>query len=125
MGSMKIILLGAPRTKKNSQVMIPTRSGRHIPLPSKDYRDYEKSCLRQLGGIKPDFPPPYNVACVFYMPTHRRVDLVNLIEASCDILVAGEVIEDDNSQVIAGHDGSRVDYDKENPRVEITIRSAG
>lgn len=26
-----------------------------------------------------------------------------------------------NSRIVAGHDGSRVLYDKENPRVEITI----
>lgn len=31
------------------------------------------------------------------------------------------VIKDDNSRIVAGHDGSRVLYDKENPRVEITI----
>lgn len=59
--------------------------------------------------------------CLYYMPTRHRVDLVNLLEATCDILVAAGIIEDDNSKVIAGHDGSRVKYDKNNPRVEITL----
>lgn len=64
---------------------------------------------------------PLNMQCVYYMPTRHRVDLVNLLEATCDILVAADVIEDDNCKIIASHDGSRVLYDKTNPRVEITL----
>ena len=48
-------------------------------------------------------------------------DLVGLEQATDDILVHYGVIEDDNSRIVAGHDGSRVRYDKDNPRVEITI----
>ena len=55
------------------------------------------------------------------MPTRHRVDLVNLLEATCDILVKANVIEDDNCKIIAMHDGSYVTYDKNNPRVEITL----
>ena len=55
------------------------------------------------------------------MPTRHRVDLVNLLEATCDILVAGHVIADDNSKIIVSHDGSRVLYDKVNPRAEIFL----
>lgn len=51
----------------------------------------------------------------------RKVDLANLIEATCDILVKAGVLADDNSHIVAAHDGSRVDYDKKNPRVEIWI----
>lgn len=120
----EITLKGSPRTKKNSQVIIPTKSGKHIPLPSKDFRDYEKSCVKQLQGIESVTEHPVNVACVYYMPTHRRVDLTNLLEATDDILVMAGILEDDNSQVIASHDGSRVLYDKENPRVEIIITEA-
>jgi hypothetical protein len=36
-------------------------------------------------------------------------------------LVKGRVLEDDNSQVVYGHDGSRVRSDRDNPRVEIEI----
>ena len=56
------------------------------------------------------------------MPTKHRVDLVNLLEATCDILVKVNVLEDDNSNIIISHDGSRVLYDKDNPRVEIEIQ---
>lgn len=62
-----------------------------------------------------------NVRCVYYMATRRKVDLANLIEATCDILVKAKVLADDNSQIVAAHDGSRVCYDKKNPRAEIWI----
>ena len=55
------------------------------------------------------------------MKTARRVDLTNLIEATTDILVKARVLEDDNSKIVAAHDGSRVELDREKPRVEIWI----
>jgi Holliday junction resolvase RusA-like endonuclease len=55
------------------------------------------------------------------MPTRRKVDLVNLLEATHDILVKYEVLADDNSGIIYSVDGSRVMYDKENPRTEVEI----
>lgn len=91
-------------------------------MPSAAYKEYERDALRQLVP-KPRKPvdTPVNVQCVYYMPTHRRVDLVNLQECSLDILVKGGVLADDNSNIVASMDGSRVLYDKENPRAEITI----
>ena len=47
--------------------------------------------------------------------------MTNLQEAADDMLVHFKVLEDDNMTIVAGHDGSRVRYDKENPRIEITI----
>ena len=58
---------------------------------------------------------------VYYMPNRRRVDLVNLMEATCDILVKAGVLADDCAAVVAGPDGSRVLLDRKRPRVEITI----
>jgi Holliday junction resolvase RusA-like endonuclease len=52
------------------------------------------------------------------------VDLVNLVEATCDILVDAGVLVDDNSGIVTSHDGSRVLYDKTDPRVEIEITEA-
>lgn len=63
----------------------------------------------------------YRVATVFYMPTRRKVDLTNLLEACHDTLVAAKILADDNNAIIASVDGSRVMYDKENPRTEIFI----
>ena len=65
--------------------------------------------------------PPYNVKCLYYMPTRRKVDKTNLESAIMDILVDARILKDDNSSIVAATDGSRVMYDKENPRTEIFI----
>ena len=118
---MKIVLYGRPITKKNSGRIV--MAGRYPKLlPSKAYVDYEKDCLLQITGkYKKRLNGAYNVKCLYYMPTRHRVDLTNLLNATNDILVKAEVLEDDNCKIVVGHDGSRVFYDKENPRVEIEI----
>jgi hypothetical protein len=55
------------------------------------------------------------------MPTRRRVDLTNLLESLDDVLVRTGFLTDDNSLIVAGHDGSRVVYDKANPGTEVTV----
>lgn len=110
----------SPITKKNSQRIV--RSGsRVLILPSKAYTDYEQDASLFLPRLDKPIDSPVNVACIFYMPTRRRVDLTNLLEAIDDVLVNGCVLSDDCSRIIVGHDGSRVRYDKDNPRTEITI----
>jgi Holliday junction resolvase RusA-like endonuclease len=55
------------------------------------------------------------------MPTKRRCDVVNMLEATLDILVKYGVLADDNSNIVVSMDGSRVLYDKENSRTEVEI----
>ena len=64
---------------------------------------------------------PVNVKTVFYMQSRRKVDLANLNSAIHDILVDAHVLADDNRDIVASTDQSRVYYDKEHPRVEIEI----
>lgn len=120
---MRLALYGPPRSKKNSQqIMRNRRTGRAFIAPSAAYKSYERDCLRQISGVyRAGLTGPVNLKAVYYMPTRRRVDLVNLLEATNDVLVTAGVLADDNSGVVASHDGSRVRYDKQNPRVEITI----
>lgn len=112
-----------PVTKKNSQrIGYRTVNGKTVPfiIPSAKYKQYEEDCgifLKPLG-IK----EPVNVRALFYMPTRRKVDLTNLNEALHDALVVNGTIEDDNCTIVAGTDGSRVLYDKDNPRTEVLIR---
>ena len=115
----RIVIPVAPRTKKNSQQIVMVK-GRPMIIPSKAYRQYEKDCGFFLANVEP-FLDPCNMKCLYYMPTRRRVDLVNLLEATCDILVHYGILIDDNSNYVVGHDGSRVFYDKENPRTEIYL----
>lgn len=118
---MKLTLYGDPRTKKNSQRII--KCGNYYKIkPSKAFEQYEKDCLKQITGKhRKNLKGRYNLKCVYFMKTRRKVDLVNLLEATCDILVVANIIVDDNSSVVTSHDGSRVLYDKDNPRVEIEL----
>lgn len=118
---MKIILYGDPRTKKNSARILRSGSGQSFVAPSAAFEAYQESCLWQIRTPHSPISARVNVRCVYYMKTARRVDLANLIEATTDILVKANVLEDDNSKIVAAHDGSRVEHDKKNPRVEIWI----
>ena len=118
---MRITLLGNPITKKNHQQIVKL-GDRHSLIQSKQYRQYEEDCLWQIpGSLRILISEPVNVKCVYYMQTRRRVDLVNLLEATNDILVKAGVLDDDNSKIVFSHDGSKVMWDKANPRVEIEI----
>ena len=118
---MEIIIPGNPITKKNSQRIVTTRSGRPFVLPSQAFKDYEETVRCYIRWTDAPIDYPVNIKCLYYMKTHRRVDLVNLLEATDDILVSCGVLKDDNAQIIVSHDGSRVYYDKEEPRAEIII----
>lgn len=109
-----------PITKKNHQQIILNKSTkRHMVIPSKQYRDYEKASAKYIPACDIDFA--VNVKGIFYMPTRRRVDLVNLQEALLDVLVKYGCIKDDNATIVVSMDGSRVEYDKERPRTLVTI----
>ena len=119
---MKIIIGLTPVTKKNSRQII--RAGnRMMIIPSKKYREYETQCMPFLKPMHIDYP--VNIKAMYYMPTRHRVDLCNLHEALCDVLVKHGVIEDDNSNIVVSMDGSRVCYDKTYPRTEIYIERVG
>jgi len=122
MKEYRYLIPGNPVTKKNSPRIIRLGNGHTIIKPSKNFEDYEDKALYFLQP-KPEIPIlyPVNVQCIYYMQTRRVVDLANLLSATDDILVDGRILQDDNRNILAGHDGSRVFYDKENPRVEILI----
>lgn len=122
---MKIIIPLPPITKKNSQrILINGRTGKPFVAPSLKYKQYEENAgffIKRAIGNGEHIEFPANVKCLFYMPTKRRVDLVNLLESVDDVLTYYGIMPDDSSQYIGAHDGSRVYYDKENPRTEIFI----
>ena len=119
---MKITLTGRPITKKNSQIPIITKTGKRFIIQSKQYRAYEKDCLKQLmylyRGIT--ITGQISTKMLYYMPTKARPDLLNLEQATADILQKAGVIENDKN--IYSFDGSRIaGVDKANPRCEIEI----
>ena len=111
-----------PKTKKNSQQIVynPKRCS-YMLIQSKEYKQYEHDVGFFLKKIPQPIDKPVNVKCIFYRKNAIRCDQSNLIAAIDDILVKYGILADDNFKVIAGHDGSRVYIDKDNPRTEIEI----
>lgn len=91
-------------------------------LSSKAYREYEKECLKSLKQYQYEaIAYPVEVTASYFMPNRRKADLINLEEATADILEKAGIIENDN--LILSWDGSRIaGVDRDNPRVEIEIK---
>ena len=121
---LRLVILGTPRTKKNSQQIFKRGNGKGFFIaPSKDYKKYEEDAIKQIHYDGEPISCPVNICCMYYMPTKRKVDLTNLLEATDDVLVKAGVLADDNSDIIVSHDGSRVHKGyKHCPRVELIIR---
>ena len=111
-----------PISKKNSQqIMVNSATGRPFIMPSKQYKEYERNSLWFIPNLTKPIDYAVNVKCLFYMLTRRKFELTNLLEAIDDIMVKSGLLADDNFTIIESHDGSRVLYDKENPRTEVYI----
>ena len=93
-----------PISKKNSQrIMVNYRTGKPFIMPSEQYKLYEQQAL-------------------WFIPKGKYI--TNLLEAIDDIMVKARLLADDNYTVIESHDGSRVLYDKDNPRTEVYIEAS-
>lgn len=111
-----------PVTKKNSQqILINRATGRPFVMPSKKFKQYEQSAKPFLKKLPVPIDYPVNVKCLFYLPTKRRTDMTNLLEAVDDLLVSAGILADDHYGIVAGHDGSRCYVDRDLPRTEIVI----
>lgn len=112
-----------PVTKKNHGRIV--MCGRYPKLlPSEAYERYVKAAMpflkatfRDIGSI--DFP--VNLKCVFYLNRRFKSDLAGYLQAVQDVLVEAGILADDNRNIVASVDGSKVLYDKKNPRTEVTI----
>lgn len=129
-----IVLKGQPRTKKNSQ-----RIFRNRIHPSAAYKEYERLCRYQLkqqfGEFMPHIQMPVKMTCKYWMRDRRSYpDLAGLMQATADILqseyhnrngrrcLKTKWILADDCIIKKWGDSEIAGYDKENPRVEITIQ---
>ncbi len=124
--SYEFVIKVAPVTKKNhQQIGYNRKTGSRYIMPSPQYQKYKVDCGWFLKAaqkkVGEPIAYPVNVKCMFYMPTQRRVDLNNLLEAATDVLVDYGILEDDNAKIVAGHDGSRVIFGDKEPRTEVYI----
>ena len=118
-----------PITKKNSMQLVKVK-GKLIPIPSKQYKQYEHDAGFFIRAMAEPISTPIRMQCIYYFHPNKdgsipksAPDLANLIEATCDVLVHYGVIKDDNCTIVASHDGSKVVYDAdqaERTEVEIT-----
>lgn len=122
---INIILKGRPITKKNHQRIVVAGNRRFV-VQSKRYLEYESDCLWQIRD-QCDVMTKEKVSLqvLYYLPDKRsRPDLINLLQATCDILEKGRVIENDRN--IVSFDGSRIiGIDSVLPRAEIYIKAYG
>ena len=112
------------RSKKNSQRIVFNKvTKRPMILQSEIYKQFEKDCGWFLKKYSKDIINyPVNLKCTFYIKDKRKRDLTNLENAIADILVKYKVLEDDNYNIIAGWDGSRIIYrQNEEPETIIEI----
>jgi len=119
---LKLTVLGNPTSKKNNSRIRHTPQGRPFILPSARFEAFQREAAQYISDdVRLHINQPCNIECRYFRADHRRVDLTNLLQSTDDILVHYGVLADDNSKIVAGHDGSRVFYDKENPRTELII----
>lgn len=118
---MEIVIPINPVTKKNHGQII-MRKGHPIMLPSKPYQEYEKKCKQYIPKLESPINEPINLEVHYYMETRRKCDITNLLQATCDMLVKYGILEDDNYSIVSSVNGTKVKYDKENPRCEIYIQ---
>lgn len=117
---MRLVIHGAPRTKKNHQRIARARDGRRFVLPAKQYERWAGFAIgqlkRQYSG--PPIETPVNMRAIVYR--ERAVgDLLNYLAAISDVLEDAGVVVDD--KWIVSVDGSRMAKDAKAPRVEIEI----
>lgn len=117
------VIPGQPVVKKNNQKVV-FKHGRSFKIDTVAYRTWHALAAKELTlWSRPSTPISYPVILQieFFMRSRRRIDISNLYEGIQDVLVEMGVLMDDSCIVVIGHDGSRVYYDPENPRMRITI----
>ena len=116
-----------PVSKKNSNEIVKYGNKRRI-IASEAYRNYEKQAVLLIPWeAKQNIDYPVNIKALYFRKTRHRVDKTNLESALMDTLVKAGVLKDDsalNPEIVVTTDGSKVFYDKENPRTEVTITNA-
>ena len=116
-----------PVSKKNSNEIVKHGNKRRI-IASEAYRNYEKQAVLLIPWeAKQNIDYPVNIKALYFRKTRHRVDKTNLESALMDTLVKAGVLKDDsalNPEIVVTTDGSKVFYDKENPRTEVTITNA-
>lgn len=117
---MRLVILGAPRTKKNhgSRKMFGCQLK---TVPSDAWMAWRDSAVLQIAATRFQRVPdgrPLNCSALFYRDANRG-DAVGYYQGLADVLEEAGVVSDD--RLIAAWDGSRLRKDAKNPRVELIL----
>ena len=121
---------GRAVSKKNSmQRAYNKATGKTFPVQSAAYKKYEKMAKPYLKPMQDPIDSPVNLKVTYWIKKNKdgsipktKVDLTNLLNATCDLLVEYKILADDNCQIVVGFDGSRVFYTNGDESTEIEIR---
>lgn len=123
--SMKLVVTGNVKAKKNNKTMAMNRkTGKMFPMTDKATTEYMKDAIFQLrtqfaGNKITGYP--ISVQMVFYYQTKHRKDIDNSMSTILDCMKTAEIIEDDDCEHVNELYAFFGGYDKENPRVEIIL----
>lgn len=120
---LRITIPGAPRTKKNHGELVRVGGKRKL-LPSRSWRAWCAAALpglrqavAQLRGTLP-LQQAVNCTAIFYRDAARG-DAVGYYQGLADILEEGGIVGDD--KWIVSWNGSRLETDRSDPRVELVL----
>lgn len=112
-------ILGTPPSKSNAYRII-TRGGHSSLKKSKAMEAYEESFMWQVGSIRDaNISVPFEFYIDVFFPS-KRSDLDGCFKGVLDCLQKAKVIKNDNNCCLIH---ARKFIDKENPRVEFTIKT--
>lgn len=124
---MKLIVTGNVKAKKNNKRIAYRGKGTNktpFIMTDKVTSDYMEDAVKQLKaqfeGLKIT-NYPISVQMSLYYPSKHRKDIDNSASTILDCMKAAGIIEDDDCQHVDELYCSFGGYDKENPRVEITL----
>jgi len=95
--------------------------GKQRRYPSKQYKDWMRVAMLTLREA-PKFPDPVRINYTVYFKNKGSGDLSNRLKAVEDILVKRGIIVDDSHLWITDFSMSFGGYDKQNPRIELSIQ---
>lgn len=121
---IRFTVCGAPRTKKTSNRLVHA-GGRARVLPSKAWTKWTKTAFigtqysRDVAfRVTEVADRPYNCRAIFYRDA-KRGDAVGYYQGLADLLEKRGIIS--NDKWLVSWDGSRLEIDRDNPRVEVEL----